>query len=236
MSAYAKAIAAAISSIGTAISGAFAGATAADGAGAAAAGAGAAASAGAAAAGAGAAAAGGLTGMQTLSLLGQIGSGVMSFVSAQNQASAMEQVARNNQKMAEYQAQDAQRRGEEEAQAAQRRARGLLGTQRSMMAARGLDLTSGTPAELQMQTEMFGEQDVATSRLNAAREAWAVRADAANQSANARIQARAMRMGGVTSLIGAGGAVADKWMRWNPTTPVAPVRGFYGSASGGGVM
>lgn len=226
------AIAAAISSIGTAISGAFAGATAAAGAGAAAAGAGAA----GAAAGAGAAAAGGLTGMQTLSLIGQVGSGVMSFVSAQNQASAMEQVARNNQKMAEYQAQDAQRRGEEEAQAAQRRARGLLGTQRSMMAARGLDLTSGTPAELQMQTEMFGEQDVATSRLNAAREAWAVRADAANQSANARIQARAMRMGGVTSLIGAGGAVADKWMRWNPTTPVAPVRGFYGSASGGGVM
>ena len=195
------AIAAAISSIGTAISGAFAGATAAAGAG------------------AGAAAAGGLTGMQTLSLIGQVGSGVMSFVSAQNQASAMEQVARNNQKMAEYQAQDAQRRGEEEAQAAQRRARGLLGTQRSMMAARGLDLTSGTPAELQMQTEMFGEQDVATSRLNAAREAWAVRADAANQSANARIQARAMRMGGVTSLIGAGGAVADKWMRWNPSTP-----------------
>lgn len=174
--------------------------------------------------------------MQTLSLIGQVGSGVMSFVSAQNQASAMEQVARNNQKMAEYQAQDAQRRGEEEAQAAQRRARGLLGTQRSMMAARGLDLTSGTPAELQMQTEMFGEQDVATSRLNAAREAWAVRADAANQSANARIQARAMRAGAVGSLIGAGGAVADKWMRWNPTTPVAPVRGFYGGASGGGVM
>lgn len=216
-----------LKSIGTAISGAMAGATAAT-AGAAAAG----------AAGAGAAA-GGLTGMQTLSLLGQVGSGVMSFVSAQNQASAMEQVARNNQKMAEYQAQDAQRRGEEEAQAAQRRARGLLGTQRSMMAARGLDLTSGTPAELQMQTEMFGEQDVATSRLNAAREAWAVRADAANQSANARIQARAMRMSGAGSLLGAGAAVADKWMQWNPRPPVARLSGFdryggmYGRAAGG---
>jgi hypothetical protein len=196
-----------LKSIGTAISGAMAGATAAT-AGAAAAGAGAAAG----AAGAGAAA-GGLSGLQTLSLIGQVGSGVMSFISSQNQASAMEQVARNNRQMADYQAQDAQRRGEEEAQAAQRRARGLLGTQRSMMAARGLDLTAGTPAELQMQTEMFGEQDVATSRLNAAREAWAVRADAANQSANARIQARAMRMSGAGSLLGAGAAVADKWTR-----------------------
>lgn len=227
-----EAILIAMKSVGTAISGAMAGATAATaGAGAAAAGAG--------AAGAAGAAAGGLSGMQTLSLLGQVGSGVMSFVSAQNQASAMEQVARNNQKMAEYQAQDAQRRGEEEAQAAQRRTRGLLGTQRSMMAARGLDLTSGTPAELQMQTEMFGEQDVATSRLNAAREAWAVRADAANQSANARIQARAMRMSGAGSLLGAGAAVADKWMAWNPRQPTAQLSGFdrygglYGRAASG---
>jgi hypothetical protein len=205
------AIAAAISSVGTALSGAFAGATAAAGA-AGAAGAATAGAAGAAAAGAGAAAAApSLFSLQGLSMIGQAASGVMSFVSSQNQAKAMEQVARNNQTMAEYEAVDAQRRGEEAAQEALRRTRGLGGTQRAMMAARGLDLSSGTPAELLMQTEMFGEQDVNTARFNAAREAWATRADAANQTARARIEASRMRSEGAMSLLGSAGAVADKW-------------------------
>ena len=216
------AIGAALASIGSSISAAFTGAAAAGTTAAA----GAAAAAGTTAAAAGTtaaattAAATGLTNMQMLQLGLSAGSGIMQFVGAQNQASAMEQVARNNQTMAEYAAADAQRRGEEDAQAVQRRAAQLRGAQRSMMAARGLDLASGTPAELIDQTDFFAEQDTATARMNARREGWAIRADAANQSYAARQQASGMRLSGAGSLLGSAMSVADKWSTYR--RPPAP--------------
>ena len=207
------AVASAASSIGSAFTAATAAGTAAAGT----------AAAGTAAAGTTAAAttaaATGLTNMQMLQLGLSAGSGIMQFVGARNQASAMEQVARNNQTMAEYAAADAQRRGEEDAQAVQRRAAQLRGTQRSMMAARGLDLASGTPAELIDQTDFFAEQDTATARMNARREGWAIRADAANQSYAARQQASGMRLSGAGSLLGSAMSVADKWTTYRK--PVA---------------
>ena len=208
------AVASAASSIGSAFTAATAAGTAAAGT----------AAAGTAAAGTAAAAttaaATGLTNMQMLQLGLSAGSGIMQFVGARNQASAMEQVARNNQTMAEYAAADAQRRGEEDAQAVQRRAAQLRGTQRSMMAARGLDLASGTPAELIDQTDFFAEQDTATARMNARREGWAIRADAANQSYAARQQASGMRLSGAGSLLGSAMSVADKWSTYR--RPPAP--------------
>ena len=208
------AVASAASSIGSAFTAATAAGTAAAGT----------AAAGTAAAGTTAAAttaaATGLTNMQMLQLGLSAGSGIMQFVGARNQASAMEQVARNNQTMAEYAAADAQRRGEEDAQAVQRRAAQLRGTQRSMMAARGLDLASGTPAELIDQTDFFAEQDTATARMNARREGWAIRADAANQSYAARQQASGMRLSGAGSLLGSAMSVADKWSTYR--RPPAP--------------
>lgn len=157
--------------------------------------------------------------MQMLQLGMSAASGLTTFVSSQNQASAMEQVARNNRIMAERAATDAQRRGEEDVQTIQRRAAGLRGTQRSMMAARGLDLASGTPAEILDQTDFFAEQDAATARMNARREGWAIRADAANQGYAAREEASRMRAGGYGSLLGTAASVADKWTTYRRPAP-----------------
>lgn len=195
------AIGAALASVGSSISAGIASASAA-------------ASGAAAAAGAATTAATGLTGMQALQLGLSAASGITSFIGAQNQASAMEQVARNNQVMAERAAADAQRRGEEDVQAVQRRAAQLRGTQRSVMAARGLDLSEGTPAELIDQTDFFAEQDAATARMNARREGWAIRADAANQGYAAREEASRLRMSGAGSLLGSAASVADRWMTY----------------------
>jgi hypothetical protein len=208
-------IASAATAAGTAISGAAATA-------------GAAVSGMASAAGAATTAATGLTGMQALQLGMSAASGINSFLGSQAQASAAEQVARNNQIMAGYAAADAQRRGEEDAQAVQRRAAQLRGTQRSMMAARGLDLSVGTPAELIDQTDFFGEQDAATARMNARRESWAIRADAANQSAAASAEASRLRSSGFTSLLGSAMSVADKWTSFRKP----PTGGFNTNASG----
>lgn len=214
------AIGAALSSVFSSIGGAISAAgTAASGA--------------AAAAGAATTAATGLSGMQALQLGMSAVSGITSFMGQRAQADAVEQVARNNQIMAERAAVDAQRRGEEEVQAVQRKAAQLRGTQRSMMAARGLDLSSGTPAELIDQTDFFSEQDSATARMNARRESWAIRADSANQSYAARAEASRLRSGAVSSLLGSAASVADKWMTYRPRAPINRYGPLYGTAGGG---
>lgn len=172
-----------------------------------------------------------MTAMQAITLGATVGSGVMAAGSAYQQGQVAKQVAYNNATMAEYAAQDAQRRGEEDAQAIQRKAAGLKGAQRSMMASRGLDLGVGTAAEILDQTDFFGEQDAATARGNAARDAWAYRAQRQDMLTQGKYAARNANMQAFGTMLGTAGAVADKW-----GTYTRKPSGFYGSASGGGVM
>lgn len=156
--------------------------------------------------------------------------GVTKAYGEHQQGQVAKQMANYNATMAEYAAQDSQRRGEEEAAAIQRKAAGLKGTQRGIMAARGIDLGTGTAAELQDQTDFFGEMDAATARGNAAREAWSMRARGEQERFSGRMAARNANMQAFSTLLGTAGSVAGKWDTYKK--PPA----FYGSASGGGVM
>lgn len=138
------------------------------------------------------------------------------------QGQVAKQVGRNNQIMAEYAAQDALQRGDQEANAALRRARLTAGTQRATMAARGLDLTEGSPADLLDQTSFFGEQDAATARLNARREAWASRVQGTNAAREGRLAARNANLSALGTVLTGSTRVADTWYRHNPPTPRAP--------------
>jgi hypothetical protein len=154
-------------------------------------------------------AAAGLTTAQMISLgLSAAGTGI-SAIGAMNQADAAQQVARNNAQTAEMQAQDAERRGEREAMELQRRVAATKSSQRVSLAAKGLDLTYGTAADLQDQTDFFGESDVATTRTNARKEAWARRGQSANFQAEALSQRPWLAAG--STLLAGGGQVADKW-------------------------
>ena len=154
---------------------------------------------------------GALTAAQALTLGATLGSGVMAAGSMYQQGQVQKQIAANNATMAEYAAQDVQRRGEEEAQGIQRKAAGLKGTQRAMMASRGLDLGVGTAAEIQDQTDFFGEMDVATARGNAARESWAYRAQGQDMRQQGKWAARNANMQAFSTLLGSAGSVADRW-------------------------
>ncbi len=155
-----------------------------------------------------------LTALQALTLAATVGSGAMAAGSAYQQGQVAKQTARNNATMAEYAAQDAQRRGEEQVQSIQRKAAGLKGAQRSIMASRGLDLGSGTPAELLDQTDFFAEQDVATTRYNASRDAWSSRAQGQDMLTQGRYAARTANQQAIGSLMGTAGSVSDKWLRY----------------------
>ena len=121
--------------------------------------------------------------------------------------------------MAEYAAQDAQRRGEEEATAVQRKGAALKSAQRVGLAAKGLDLGYGTAADLQDQTDFFTQSDVATTRTNAAREAWNSRARGQAMLSQGRADSLNSMYQAAGSLLGGAGQVADKWYSYRGSSP-----------------
>lgn len=161
----------------------------------------------------------------TWSTIGSVVSTGFSVYNAYTQAQGQrdmakynEAVARNNATMAEYQAQDAVARGNKAAEDHSRKVASLAGTQRATMAARGLDISEGTPAEILTDTELFGQQDAATIKNNAAKEAWAARVQGSNYSAQAGMYSTQaenssplMAAGG--SLLTGASSIAEKWYR-----------------------
>lgn len=153
----------------------------------------------------------GLTAMQALALGATVGGSVLSATSAYQQGQVAKATAKNNATMAEYAAQDAQRRGEEEAAAVQRKGASLKSAQRVSLASKGLDLNYGTAADLQDQTDFFTQSDVATTRTNAAREAWNMRARGQQVLAQGKADALNSMYSAAGSMLGGAGQVSDKW-------------------------
>lgn len=151
----------------------------------------------------------GLTTAQMISLGLSAAGAATSAIGAYQQAKVAGDVAARNAKIADLQAEDALRRGENEAAELRRRAAATKSAQRVSLAAKGLDLTYGTAADLQDQTDFFGESDVATIRTNARKEAWARRSQGATFQAEA-LSSRPWLSAGSTLLAGAG-QVASRW-------------------------
>lgn len=128
-----------------------------------------------------------------------------------DQASVAQQTARNNAIMADYAAQDAQRRGEEEALAVRRKGAAVKSAQQAAQAAKGLDISYGTAADLADQTDFFNQSDVATTRTNAAREAWNLRAQGQQALAKGKADAMNAQAQAFGSLLGGAAQVSDKW-------------------------
>lgn len=128
-----------------------------------------------------------------------------------DQGQVAKQVGRNNAIMAEHAAQDAARRGEEEAAAIQRKGAAIKSAQRVNLASKGLDLSYGTAADLQDQTDFFTQSDVATARTNAARAAWNYRAQGQQALALGKADALNAQYQAAGSLLQGGSQVAGKW-------------------------
>jgi hypothetical protein len=153
----------------------------------------------------------GMTAAQAISLGTTLAGGALSAVGAINQASVARQVAANNAKMAEWAAQDAQRRGENEADSIRRKGASLKSTQRAVMAGKGLDISYGTAADIQDQTDFFTQSDIATTRTNARREAWNLRAQGQQALAMGKADSLNSMLAAGGSLLGTAGTVAGKW-------------------------
>lgn len=123
---------------------------------------------------------------------------------ARAQASYQSQVERNNATIAERQAQDAEQRGRVEEQRQRIQNARLAGTQRTAFAGAGVDLGSGSPLDVLMDTRQLGELDALTIRSNAAREAYGFRTQSSNLMAQSALTQRAGQNAQAAGAVGAG--------------------------------
>ena len=161
--------------------------------------------------------------LATTALIGQGTGGALSAVSAYGAAASKKsslryeaQIADFNATLAEQRAQIAQEQGRAKVFQIQRQAAGLKGEQRAAMAARGLDLTTGTPADIISSTDFMSQLDQTQAEVNAAREAWGYRTQATNfknEARTGRANASAISPGlaAATSLLGSATTMASSW-------------------------
>jgi len=125
-------------------------------------------------------------------------------------------VSENNAKIGEWQAQDAMKRGERAEIDQRRKTAQLKGAQTASLAARGLDIGTGSALNILSDTDYLGEIDALTIRDNSRREAWGIRQGAQNDTNNAGVLRGAGNAispigAGATSLLTGAGQVAKQW-------------------------
>lgn len=126
-------------------------------------------------------------------------------------------VSRNNSMISEWNAQDAARRGENDLIAQRQKTAALMGTQRATLAGRGIDLSEGTSLNILSDTAYLGEQDALTVKDNTAKNVWAAKVQANNDTANAgllkmRADSENPMLSGATSLLTGASKVDPKWL------------------------
>lgn len=132
--------------------------------------------------------------------------GMMGAQNARQQGAFQEAMAEQNAAYKEAAAQDAEKRGAVDADRYRRQVGQLIGEQRTGFAANGIDVNSGTAAEIQDDTAAFGEFDALTIANNAAREAWGYRVGAQNDLMNGRMAQSNARSAATGSILGGVGS------------------------------
>lgn len=138
-------------------------------------------------------------------------------------ADANARIAAVNARTAELGAQSALQQGQQQVGSLTLKAGQLKSSQRTALAANGVDLGVGNAAEVQASADLLKETDVNTLTANAVRSAWGYRTQALNaqsQAANYALQAESARAQGSAispignfgaSLLGGAGSVASNW-------------------------
>ena len=94
------------------------------------------------------------------------------------QAQTAQRSAEFNASMLDLQATDAIARGELAATKQRQLGKSILGQQRAGYSGQGVDVSSGTAALMQEQTQQLTEEDALRIKLDAARQAWGLKSQA----------------------------------------------------------
>ncbi len=153
----------------------------------------------------------GISGFQMLSMGFSLFSSVMDARAQQQQADYNAAIDRNNAIAANYQAQSAIEKGEVDEKQSRLQTKRLAGQQTAALAANGIQLGSGSAADVLADTAEQGELDAQTTAHNAQLAAWGYKNQADNYNAQAVGTEAAGRSNATGSLLSGIGTVADKW-------------------------
>lgn len=93
----------------------------------------------------------------------------------------------NNAKMMDFRSKEATKQGEKDAQQHAGQVKRLMGRQRAVAAAQGIEVSDGSAMELQQDTAGLGALDVVTIRNNAWKQAWGYGVEAGNLRSSANM-------------------------------------------------
>jgi hypothetical protein len=141
----------------------------------------------------------------TIALVASVGQTATSFIGNQRQAAAAKaqgeyesNIDNQNASLADAQAQDALQRGQVDESRQRMATRQNIGSSRAALAAQGVDISSGSAADVQASEAGLGELDALTIRNNAAREAWGYTVEGINY----RQQGKLAKFGGQQAAAG----------------------------------
>lgn len=148
---------------------------------------------------------------------------VGAYFGAQSQKTALDgqaAIADINARQSELSAQQELYKGNVAVAQQTQRAGMIKGAQRASMAANGIDLGTGSAAEVLTSTDIMKEQDTNTLTANAVRAAWGYRTQGTNFQNDALMKRASADsidplMSGATSLLGSAGSIASNWYNMN---------------------
>lgn len=150
-------------------------------------------------------------------VVGAIGS-VMQGNAQSSMYAYQSQVAQMNKQIAEQNAEHARVTGEAQAQADAMKTKQQIGTTRAVIGASGVDVNTGSAADVQESELKIGQYQEGVIRSDAAKKAYNFKVEAANQEAQSNVYSMASSnaksggmMGAFTSILGAATSVSSKW-------------------------
>lgn len=135
------------------------------------------------------------------SLVAQVAGGALKGYGSFRQAQNKHRVAEFNADMLDLDAADAISRGQLETQRVRQKGKSILGSQRSGYASQGVDVSSGTAAQLADQTAQLSEQDAIRIKLDAMRQAWGLKTQATMMRWEADVNLRDARSSAISGVV-----------------------------------
>ena len=141
---------------------------------------------------------------------GGIGSSIAQAGAIRDEAEFQSMRYDMNARIASFQAKEAVRFGEKAAQSELKSTKQTIGKQRAMMAASGVEVSSGSALDIQTSTSRQGALNAMTIRNNAWREAWGYKMDAASSVGQSKFASVSGKYNSRSTLISGGlNAVGD---------------------------
>lgn len=140
-----------------------------------------------------------------------VGKGLLQISGASSEAQAIKRQAEFeqqqlgfNRKLSEINAKDSLARGEQQVKQVKRQSTLLKGQQKAALAAQGIDVTGGSIAAIEYETEKQINTDIARIRNNAWRESWGYQIEATNIGTQSRLTGIAARGRASTTILAGG--------------------------------